>query len=439
MATQEQLKRRLKAAMARPENQVCSDCAGKQPRWASLIVPPPGSPPGSLTIGAFCCLECSGSHRKLGVHISFVRSINLDTWKEKEVEAMERGGNKIVNAIFEARLSEFGMHSGKPSLRSDGRTRERYVRDKYERRKFYDPNGLQQFVSEEESSSEEETESSSDEEVSPKKKPSSFTIRAPSEVAKQRAESRTARLNNLRTTNVTTKSKTTTMKTKTVKTFTVPKSKPTEPEIDLLGFNTPLTTDPGPPPDPPSRSSSPPPDVVDLFANVNITSQIEAQTTSATTNFTSAESFAVNTPKPEPQQSKKLNNDEILSMFNTPPPVQSFNIHQMMGVSGSNMVNPAMNNFSNGMYNNMSTSQQTYNSNYTNQYQATTLSNTNYTMQQSYTNMMTNSSTATSQMSFHQQQQQPMGGNVNYGSYTMQHNAMQNNNQQLDRNGFPLH
>ena len=81
MADQKAMKKRLKALMNLPENQVCSDCNERQPRWASLIVPPPGAPPESLAIGAFCCLECSGSHRRLGVHISFVRSINLDSCK----------------------------------------------------------------------------------------------------------------------------------------------------------------------------------------------------------------------------------------------------------------------------------------------------------------------------------------------------------------------
>jgi len=82
MASQTELKRRLQVLMKKPENMLCCDCPERQPRWASLIVPPPGSPPGSLPIGAFMCLECSGSHRRLGVHIAFVRSVNLDqcTW-----------------------------------------------------------------------------------------------------------------------------------------------------------------------------------------------------------------------------------------------------------------------------------------------------------------------------------------------------------------------
>mmetsp|Transcript_3499 Transcript_3499/g.6962 ORF Transcript_3499/g.6962 Transcript_3499/m.6962 type:complete len:437 (-) Transcript_3499:51-1361(-) len=137
MSDQKELKKRLKVLMGLPENQVCSDCTERQPRWASLIVPPPGAPEGSLPIGAFCCLECSGSHRRLGVHISFVRSINLDSWKEREVLSMENGGNAKVNAIFEANLNR-----DKPTNHADLQTRERYIRDKYERRKFYDPSAF---------------------------------------------------------------------------------------------------------------------------------------------------------------------------------------------------------------------------------------------------------------------------------------------------------
>jgi hypothetical protein len=81
--SQNEFKNRLRALMNLPENQFCCDCNDRRPSWASIIVPPPGSPPGTLPIGAFCCLECSGSHRKLGVHITFVRSVSLDSCKSQ--------------------------------------------------------------------------------------------------------------------------------------------------------------------------------------------------------------------------------------------------------------------------------------------------------------------------------------------------------------------
>ena len=83
--SQNEYKKRLRTLMNLPENQFCCDCNDRRPSWASIIVPPPGSPPGTLPIGAFCCLECSGSHRKLGVHITFVRSVSLDSCKSQSL------------------------------------------------------------------------------------------------------------------------------------------------------------------------------------------------------------------------------------------------------------------------------------------------------------------------------------------------------------------
>ena len=47
------------------------------------------------------CLECSGRHRALGVHISFVRSVSMDSWTEKQISMMRQGGNDQFNKFIE--------------------------------------------------------------------------------------------------------------------------------------------------------------------------------------------------------------------------------------------------------------------------------------------------------------------------------------------------
>jgi len=71
----------LAVIKAMPGNDKCAECGLKHPQWASV------------SFGTVFCLECSGIHRSLGVHISFVRSIAMDSWTTPQLTIMKAGGN----------------------------------------------------------------------------------------------------------------------------------------------------------------------------------------------------------------------------------------------------------------------------------------------------------------------------------------------------------
>uniref|UniRef100_A0A2K5YIW9 Small ArfGAP 1 n=1 Tax=Mandrillus leucophaeus TaxID=9568 RepID=A0A2K5YIW9_MANLE len=94
------------------------------PRWASW------------NIGVFICIRCAGIHRNLGVHISRVKSVNLDQWTAEQIQCMQDMGNTKARLLYEANLPE---NFRRPQT---DQAVEFFIRDKYEKKKYYDKNAI---------------------------------------------------------------------------------------------------------------------------------------------------------------------------------------------------------------------------------------------------------------------------------------------------------
>ncbi|KAH6900734.1 hypothetical protein B0T10DRAFT_36007 [Thelonectria olida] len=107
----------IKSLLKLETNKVCADCKrNKHPRWASW------------NLGVFICIRCSGIHRGMGTHISRVKSVDLDSWTDEQLQSILSWGNARANKYWEAKLAA-GHAPSEAKI-------ENFIRTKYELKRW---------------------------------------------------------------------------------------------------------------------------------------------------------------------------------------------------------------------------------------------------------------------------------------------------------------
>lgn len=130
---QQQLIRQVQALTG---NERCVDCSTSRdkPTWLST------------NLGVLVCIECSGIHRDLGVHISRIQSLTLDNINTSQLLIAHNMGNDFFNEVMESRLRQLetlaadlaSPNFDTPKLKPNSSMEQRceFIKAKYIQRKF---------------------------------------------------------------------------------------------------------------------------------------------------------------------------------------------------------------------------------------------------------------------------------------------------------------
>ncbi|XP_043524143.1 arfGAP with SH3 domain, ANK repeat and PH domain-containing protein isoform X2 [Frieseomelitta varia] len=106
----------IRCVMRLPGNDQCCDCSSQNDAtWLST------------NFGIIVCIECSGIHRDLGVHISRIQSLTLDNVGTAQLLLARHMTNQAFNEVMEATLH----HNHKPTPTSTMEERYEFIRAKY--------------------------------------------------------------------------------------------------------------------------------------------------------------------------------------------------------------------------------------------------------------------------------------------------------------------
>ncbi|XP_026667579.1 arfGAP with SH3 domain, ANK repeat and PH domain-containing protein isoform X4 [Ceratina calcarata] len=111
----------IRCVMRLPGNDQCCDCSSQNDAtWLST------------NFGIIVCIECSGIHRDLGVHISRIQSLTLDNVGTAQLLLARNMTNQAFNEVMEATLH----HNEKLSPTSTMEERYDFIRAKYVDKKY---------------------------------------------------------------------------------------------------------------------------------------------------------------------------------------------------------------------------------------------------------------------------------------------------------------